>query len=451
MTQPISLRLAKFATDFDAKNMPESARHAGRRTILNAVALAVGSAHHPAVEATLEAVLAMGTPPRASLLGRSERVSMSWAALLNGMAVHVEDFDDTHLRTVIHPGAPIVPAALAVGEEVAASGADTVTAVVIGTQIALRVGNSITPGHFDRGWHLTGTMGHLGAAAAAGRLLGLTPEQMVVALGLAATQAAGLQEALGTMTKSFHAGKASADGVEAALLARAGLTGPAQPIEGRRGLLRVSAPDPRPEVIEENIGAEWEIESNAFKPYACGIVSHPVIDAGIALRDHVERAEDIESVEAIVNPVVLDVMGVEDPKDGLQSKFSVYHCFAVGFLYSSAGPAQYTDEVARDPAVSDLRRKVHATVDPGVPKDAAFVTLRTTSGDEFRHRVEHATGSEAAPMTDEQLREKARLVATPVLGSRTEHLLTVLSDIDGLETVRTLTEAASTSEGVIQA
>jgi len=451
MTQSISLRLAEFASAFDAARIPPPARHAGRRTILNAVALAVSSSHHPAVTATLEAVRAMSTPPRASVLGRSERVGTAWAALLNGMAVHVEDFDDTHLRTVIHPGAPIVPAALAVGEEVAASGAETVTAVVIGTEIALRVGNSISPGHFDRGWHLTGTMGHLGAAAAAGRLLGLTPEQMVAALGLAATQAAGLQEALGTMTKSFHAGKAAADGVEAALLARAGFTGPAEPIEGRRGLLNVSAPAPRPKVIGENLGAQWEIESNTFKPYPCGIVSHPVIDAGIALRDQIEKAEDIESVEAIVNPVVLDVMGVKDPKDGLQSKFSMYHCFAIGFLYGRAGLNEYTDKVARDPAVSDLRRRVHATLDSGIAMDAALVTVRTTSGDYFRHHVVHATGSEAVPMTDEQLREKARLAATPILGDRTDQLLTTLNDIDTLENVRTLTEAASGAEDAAHA
>lgn len=440
MTDKLTRTLARFVVG--TEDVPREVRHAGRRTVLNTVALAVGASSHPAVVTARRALAPLAGAPRASVLGRGERLSPPWAALLNGMAAHVEDFDDTHLRTVVHPGAPVVPAALAVGEDLEANGGQVLLASVLGVEVALRVGNGLGPGHFDRGWHVTGTTGHLGAAAAAGRLLGLDEEAMIVALGIAATQAAGLQEALGTMTKSFHPGKAAADGVEAAYLARAGFSGPARPIEGRRGLAALAAPDPDLAESLRDLGDVWEIEDNAFKPYACGIVSHPVIDGGIAVRDKV-AARDISEVEVRVNPVVLDVMGVRDPQDGLQSKFSVYHCFAVGFLYGAAGPAQYTTEVARAPEVVALRERVRPVTDAHVPKDAAFVTVTTRDRRRLEHHVEHATASAAAPMTDAQLRDKARLVATPVLGEQVEQLIDRALSIDDLPHVGLLAAAAA--------
>lgn len=434
----VSRRLAQLAVNTTWDSLPQPSRHAGRRTFANAVCLAVGAAQHPAVESVLGVLQSLETKPEAGLLGRSERLGAVWAPLLNGLAMHVEDFDDTHLPTVIHPGAPVVPAALAAGELTDATGVQTLEAMIVGVEVALRVGNGISPAHFERGWHITGTTGHLGATVAAGRLLGLDEDAMVVALGIGATQAAGLQENIGTMTKAFHPGKAATDGIEAALLAREGFTGPREPIEGRRGFAEIAAPDPNYQTMIENLGTNWEIEQNAFKPYACGIVSHPVIDAALALRNQLDQGERIAEVEARINPVVLDVMGVEDPQEGLQSKFSVYHCFAVGFLDGAAGPAQFSDSRARDPEVVALRGRVNAAPDPSVAKDEAWVRLRTESGREVEHHVEHATGSAAAPMTDEQLREKARLVVGPLLGAHAEEFIDCAFRIDELETLDTL-------------
>lgn len=169
------------------------------------------------------------------------------------------------------------------------------------------------------------------------------------------------------------------------------------------------------------LGERWEIEDNAFKPYSCGIVSHPVIDAAVALRQRV-AARDIASVEVVVRPVVLEVMGVQEPRNGLRSKFSVYHCFAVGLLDGAAGPAQYSDERALDPEVVALRRAVTATVDPDMPKDACRVVVVLRDGRRLVHEVAHATGSVDAPMTDQQLRAKFDLVVDPVLGESTDRL-----------------------------
>lgn len=438
----VSRELAHFASTLQWADLPDGARRAARRTFANVVGLAVGASGHPAVVTALGALEDLGAEGNCSVLGRPERLGVSWAPLVNGIAMHVEDFDDTHLRTVLHPGAPVVAAALSVAETTGSSGTDILTAVAAGVEIASRVGNGICPGHFDLGWHVTGTMGHLGAAMAAGRLLGLDPERMHHALALAATQAAGHTQQLGTMTKSLHPGKAAADGVEAALLAQAGFTGPDEPIEGRRGLAALMAPDVDLDEMLRDLGTVWELEDNAFKPYACGIVSHPVIDAGVALRDRVPDPARIASVEVVVRPVVLEVMGVEEPQHGLQSKFSVYHCFAVGLLDGAAGPAQYSDERASDPGVVALRRTVRAVTDPDMPKDACRVTVVLKDGTTVTEVVEHATGSVDQPMTDDQLRAKFDLVVRPVLGEGTDALWTAAFGLDDLSSVTALIEAS---------
>ena len=190
--------------------------------------------------------------------------------------------------------------------------------------------------------------------------------------------------------------------------------------------------------MAHGLGSEWEVESNAFKPYACGIVSHPVIDAGVALRGRITDPSNVVSVEVVVRPVVLEVMGVEEPKHGLQSKFSVYHCFAVGLLDGGAGPAQYSDERAASQDVVALRRKVRAVTDPSMPKDACRVEIALRDGSTLHHAVEHATGSVDRPMTDDQLRGKFDLVVRPVLGNGTEALWQAAFDVQDLSSVETL-------------
>lgn len=437
----VSDRLAAFASGLQWGDITPDAQHAALRTFANVVGLAVEASRHPAVEIAVAALADLGhvdpdpldgQGPECPVLGRPERFTAQAAALVTGMAMHVEDFDDTHLRTVIHPGAPVVAAALAVAEQTGASGRDLLTAITAGVEVACRVGNALGPGHFDRGWHLTGTMGHLGAAAAAGRLLGLDPERMRHALALAATQAAGTTEQLGTMSKSMHPGKAAADGLAAAQLAVAGFTGPPRPLEDPHGLAALLAPEPDLAEALARLGTSWEIEANAFKPYSCGIVSHPVIDAAIALRDELSDPRDIAAVEVVVRPVVLEVMGVVEPQDGLQSKFSVYHCFAVGFLDGGAGPAQYTDVRARDAAVVELRRKVRAVTDPEMPKDACRAVVHTTDGRTRTISVAHATGSVARPMTDDQLAAKFALLIRPRLGERTDPLWSAVWQVGDL-------------------
>jgi 2-methylcitrate dehydratase PrpD len=422
-TAAVTERFAEFA--LAPLNLPDTARTAARMTFANGIGVMVGGSLDETMQCALPTLAGAGWPADCAVWGRSERTSMTAAALLGGIAAHVQDYDDTDLRTVIHAAAPIVPAAVAVAEHTGATLSEVVDAVAIGVEITFRVGLGLGTTHFARGWHITGTTGRLGAAAAAGRLLGLTVPQMQAALGIAATEASGVQAAFGTMTKSFHAGKAAYDGVEAALLGSLGFTAAPDAIEGRRGMAAVMSEDSDPAVMLAGLGTIWELEHNAIKPYACGIVSHPVIDAGIELRRAGVTCEDVESVLLRTNPVVLQVMGVANPTDGLQSKFSVYHCFAVGLLDGAGGPLQFSDARATDPAVIALRERTTVELDPTVARDECFAEV--SGATTRRVHVEHATGSEDRPFTAEQLAGKISLLAEPVLGAdRASQLVAVL-------------------------
>lgn len=440
-------RLAAFASsDFD--RIPAGVRAAGSNAVANAVSLAVEAAHHEAVEAVLALATSFSHGDEAHVLGRAERLDPMWAAFAGGTAVHVEDFDDTHVRTMIHASAPVVPAALAVGEALGASGRAVLDATIAGCETSIRAGLGMAPDLYDRGWHVTGVLGHIGAAVAAGRLYGLDGETLAHAMALAAMQAGGLTASHGTMTKSFHAGKAAADGIEAVALARAGARGPLDVLEAADGLGAALAGhfDPRP--VFDGLGQRWELLENAFKPYACGVLGHAVIDAALALRDAVASAAEIERVSYRVPPAALVKMGIRDPQDSLQAKFSVYHCAAVGILDGGAGPPQFADARACDPQVAALRARVDAEPDERLPKDAVTVEAILTGGRRWAHRVDHATGSAGNPMSVAQLRAKAALLVEPRLGREGgRRLLDLLFALDGVANVRTVIDAC-TGNGV---
>ena len=215
--------LAAWAVSSRKEDVPAAIRREALRTVLNWTGCAVGGSRHEAVDIAIRTLKPFSGPEQASVLGRKERLDVLNASLMNGISSHVFDFDDTDLRTVVHPAAPAAPALLALAEYRPCSGSDFLHALVVGVEVECRIANAVYPQHYDIGWHITGTVGPFGAAAAAGKVLGLSEQQMVWALGLAATQPVGLREMFGTMTKSFHPGRASQNGLMAALLAGAEL------------------------------------------------------------------------------------------------------------------------------------------------------------------------------------------------------------------------------------
>jgi 2-methylcitrate dehydratase PrpD len=356
--------------------------------------------------------------------------------LLNGIAAHVHDFDDTTPSNYSHSSAPVAAALLAHASVTPVSGRDVLHAFVIGFEVTSRVGNAVYPSHYDVGWHITGTAGIFGATAAIGRLLGLDEEQMVWALGLAGTQAAGVREMFGSMGKALHPGRAAQHGVSSALLAQAGFTAGVHGIEGPRGFAAVLAAESDLTRITDGLGEEFDLRINTYKPFPCGIVNHPTIDACIQLHDaHGTAPGDIAAVRLQVAPLVLDLCNQKDITVGLQGKFSVYHGAAVGLVRGRAGLDEYTDEAVNDPDVAGVREKVTATADdPSVTEDGVHVEVQLTSGEVLDVRLEHSLGNLARPMSDEQLDAKFRDQAVrAVPAERVEEILAMCWGIEELE------------------
>ncbi len=410
--------LAQFVVDSRYADIPEKVRHEAKRSVLNWLGCAVGASRHEGIDIALAALSAFSGPAQASVLGRGERLDIMHAALLNGISSHMFDFDDTHLKTVIHPSGPVASALLALAEYRPMSGADFLHAFVLGVEVECRIGNAVYPSHYDVGWHITGTAGVFGAAAAVGRVLGLNVQQMTWAFGIAATQSSGLREMFGTMCKPFHPGRAAQNGMTAAFLASKNFTSSERGIEAPRGFANVLATARNYDEITENLGKTWEVALNTYKPFACGIVIHPIIDGCVQLRnEHKLKAGDIESIALKVHPLVLELTGKKTPQVGLEGKFSVFHSAAVAIIHGEGGEDVYSDACVRDPQVITLRDKVSAAVDKGVHEDAAYITIKLKDGRTLEKHVEHAIGSLARPMSDADLEAKFRKFAKGILSA----------------------------------
>ena len=442
---PITRILAEFVAHHPSRGWSDAVDREAVRTISNWAGCAIGAARHATVEAALKAVTELEPSKQAGILGRSERVDVASAALLNGISSHTFDFDDTHLKTIIHPAGPVVSAALALGEHRAISGRDLIDATVLGIDVSCRIGNMIYPDHYDRGWHITGSTGMLGAAAACARLLKLDARQTQMAIGIAASQPIGVREQFGTMTKPFHPGGAARAGLMSALMARHGYTASLRALEAPRGLTQTfSAKNDWTEVTGE-LGTRFEISYNTYKPFACGIVIHPSIDGCVQLRDqHGLKAGDIASIELVVHSLVLELTGKKTPQTGLEGKFSVYHSAAAGIIFGRAGEDEYADDVVRRADVIALRDKVRATRDDSIAEDAAKIRVTTKDGRTFDIFVEHAIGSTERPMSDAQLRAKFTGLAEPVLG--TDRAARVADTLDKLPDVRNVAELVAMTQ-----
>ena len=408
--------LARYVVGARYADLPETVRHEGARTFLNWVGVAIGGSHHETLDVAVSALKPFSGPPQAGLFGRTERFDIMNAAFLNGVSSHIFDYDDTHLKTVIHPAGPVASAILAYAEMNPVSGADFLNALVLGVETECRIGNAVYPNHYDVGWHITGTAGVFGAAAATGKLMGLTEQQMVWALGLAASQPVGLRESFGSMNKSFNPGRAASNGLFAAILASKNYTSSDGMIEAKRGWANTIATKQDWREITEELGTRYEAALNTYKPFACGIVMHPAIDAAVQLRgeNHL-TADAIERVDMKVHPLVLELTGKTAPRSGLEGKFSIYHAVAVALVEGAGGEKQFSDRAVADPVIAALRARVKPVVDPAIRPEQVEMTVILKDGRAFDRRIEHAIGSVERPMSDAALETKFRDLAEGIL------------------------------------
>ena len=407
-SEAISQVFAAFVEGSSWSDIGPHLRYEAKKSLLNFFGCALGAANSDPVAIALNVMRQFSGATQAGLIGRPERLDILSASFINAAAANLFDFDDTHLRTVIHPTAPVAPAVLAQAEAGGFSGAAVLHALILGIEVACRIGNGVSPGHYARGWHITATCGVFGAAAASAKLLGLSRAQIANALGIAASQSAGLVENLATAAKNVGVGNAARNGLFAALLAQSGYEAAAHSIEGPLGWAKASGDAPDVSAMVDGLGHDWELLNNTYKPYPSGIVFHAIIDACLSLRrEHEIDPDAIESV-TVSGDALLLARGDREVRNERDARVSIHHTAAVALLFGVAGLREYSRNVVADERVRAFRSRVRAALDSDLPRGAARVDLALRSGRALSATVLDARGSAARPLSDAEIEAKVR-------------------------------------------
>ena len=382
--------------------------HEAKRSILNFFATALGSAYDPAVTSALRTLSPYSGAATSVIIGRPDRLDALGAAFVNAISANLLDFDDTHLDTIIHPAAPVAAPILALAQARGFSGRDVITAFILGVEVECRIGNAVSPGHYARGWHITSTCGVFGAAAACAKLLGLSADGIANAIGIAASQSAGVVENLPSAAKNVSVGGAARNGLLAALLAAEGYGASPRAIEGPLGWARAMGDEPDLERLVGGLGKSWEIAKNTYKPYPAGIVFHAVIDACFKLRARLkQRVDNIASI-TVQGSALLLARGDRPVRNERDARVSIHHCAACALLSGAAGVAEFTEATVFRPDIVSLRQKVRAELDASLPDGATRVDILLASGEMLRETVMAARGSLADPLSDFDIEAKLR-------------------------------------------
>lgn len=408
----LTSQLAGFVARLRWDDVPAAVQHEAVRALVNYFAVALAGCSDPTLEKAVALYRRFSAGPAAGVIGRRERTDMPNAAALNAMSANVFDFDDTHLPTIIHPSAPVAAALFALAETRPLSGAALLGAFVAGVEVECRIGNAVSPEHYQRGAHITSTCGVFGAAAAVSHALGLGERETLWALGNASAQAGGLVETLGTMSKSLGVGNAARNGLLSALFAADGFSGPDAPLEGERGFLRVAARQPDFEALVAGLDDVWALSSNTYKPYPCGVVLNPVIEACLDLqRDGGWQFDDVERVELTGHPLLRERTDRPGVRTGRASQVSAQHAVAVTLARGKAGLAEFSDAAVRDPRLQAFATRLVFVDEPSWSVESAAVALVLRSGARVSRHVKAARGSLAAPLTDAELDAKLQELA----------------------------------------
>lgn len=406
----VTQTLARFVAETRWENLPEPVRHEAKRALLNFFAVTIAGCRTEPVEIALKSLAEFSGGKQAIVIGRTDRIDALSAAFLNGAGANVFDYCDTHLPTVVHPTSPVAPALLALAEMRRVTGPELLLAFVLGFEIECRVGGAVSPGHYPKGWHITSTCGVFGSAAGAAKLLGLTANQIVWALGTASTQSAGLCECLGWPAKSVSVGNAARNGLWSALLAEKGFSGPAEPIAGAQGFLAAMGEPPNWAALLDGLGQTWEVTNNSTKPYPCGFVIHPLLDCALDWRrDHPTAA--VTRVAVRGNPLLVQRTDRPEVATGREAQVSLQHAVAAALVQGKAGLDQFTDACVNDPAVIAMRHKIEVASDPALSTIAVEMDFFTADGQKHSVATQAARGSSSNPMKDTEIEDKLRAEA----------------------------------------
>lgn len=450
MTVSISERLTKFISDLSFNKLPSEAVEMAKLCVLDWLGSAIAGSTSQPIRIFVQVATELGGKPQATMIPNGEKTSCHLAALVNAASSHVVEMDDLHKPSVIHPAASVIPPALAVAERDGIPGANLLTAIVVGYEVAIRAGEALGPSHYHF-WHTTATCGVFGAAAAAGKLLRLTQEQMVWALGNAGTQSAGLWEFLieGAMSKQLHPAMASADGLLAALLAKQGFTGAAKIFEGEKGLARATSAAPELNRLTDGLSDHpFRILENSFKAHAACYHIHSAIDAAIALKsEHHLNPAEVKKIHVRLYSAALDLLEKVEPTSPYAAKFSIPYCVATALLEGHVGLDDFHEEGIRNQSVQHVMATVElegdAELDEVYPdRWPAIVTVETITGKRHEVRVDYPKGDPKNPISRPELIEKFHILTSRIIPERLRHLL-----IERCLTLDTLANVQSLLEG----
>ncbi len=451
--------VADFIVATRPDDIPKDVAHLGKRSVIDGIGLALAGAAAESGRIVRDYLGAQGIArdDGCTVIGSDLRVPARFAAFANGVAIHADDFDDTQLAVakdrvyglLTHPTAPALPPVLALGERDRRSGADVMTAYQIGVEVECKIAEAIFPRHYQHGFHSTATCGAIGATAGSARLLGLDRDAVRRALSIGASQAGGLRENFGTMTKPFHAGRAAESGTVAAELAARGFTASPIALEADRGFFRAAGGGYSPEMIEGRLGAPWTFASPgvSIKPHPSGSLTHPGMSVMLDLvRRHDIRPERVRRVAVGTNHNMPNALIHHRPTNELQAKFSMEFCMAILLLERRAGLEEFTDEVVNRPDVQALLQRVDFGVHPeaeaaGFDKMTTIIEIELVDGTKYRGQADFGKGSPTNPMSDDELSDKFRQSASwgGLDRAAIDRVLELLWRIEALPDIRELT------------
>ena len=416
-TRRVTAELADWALAASFETLSPNIRTEAARAFLNWVGCALGGSGEAVVAAAERAALMTGGTGTATVLGRGRRTDVVSAAFLNCLSSSALAYDDTHLATVTHPTGPVAAPLLAEAESRAVSGRDLLTALAVGIEIQCRLSNALLlpPAQANVALYITGITGPVGGAVAMGRILGFDARRMRWAIGHAATQGAGFRATHGAMSGLAVPALGARAGMFAAHLAAAGVDCREDVIEAPKGFLEIFAPGADPAHAVDDLGSRWEMSANTYKPYPCGIVVQPAIDACLDVAAQMRPSDRVESATLTVHPLTMVLADRPHPRDIFEAQVSLQHWAACVLLRGAAGIAEVRQEVIGDPGIAALRGRIAGRADDSLARDQARAEVRLTDGRSLTASVVHARGSIARPMTDDELDAKFLAQATTVL------------------------------------
>ena len=404
-----SRRLAEFVSSISYSALPADIRHESKRATVNYIAVALGGVRNPTVCSLLDLCAGFSGSADATVIGSAVRLDPLSAAFMNAVSANVLDFDDTHMPTIMHPTAIVAPGLFALAESSQMGGTAFIEAFVAGVETGCRLGASVSPSHYTRGWHITATCGIFGAAVACAKVLRLSVEQTANALGIAASLSSGLVESLSNGAKNVQIGNAARNGMISALAAQKGLTAAETAIEGPSGWGAASGVMPDPEILFDRLGDRWELRNNTYKASPCAIVLAPVIDAALMLREmHGVSGEAVAELTVRGNPLLLLRADRPVVPDEGTARISIQHGVAAALHYGAAGIEEFSETVVHRPEIAALRSRVRAVADPNVAVDEVYVSARLKDDRVTDVHVPHARGGLARPLSDDELSLKLR-------------------------------------------